>query len=147
MISEYLDNELTKEKEAFLFTHLSSCDECREEFKQQNLIQHEVKINQKEVNEKFEQRVFDSIIKREKHKTSTIFTKRVFASVPYAVSIILLIVSIYLFTQSANYLQQLQQVSSKIEEQDKLIKVLFNSIPVDENAINVQKPIIVSTKM
>jgi predicted anti-sigma-YlaC factor YlaD len=61
MIQEYLDGDLQKEKEAFLFTHLSSCPECREEFKQQNLIKTEVQIHQKEVSGKFEQRLFDSL--------------------------------------------------------------------------------------
>lgn len=61
MIYEYLDGELPKEKEAFLFIHLSNCVECREEFKQQNLIKHEVHIHQKEVSGRFEKRVFDSV--------------------------------------------------------------------------------------
>ena len=66
MISDYIDNELQKEKEGFLFTHLASCRDCREEFKLQNQMQHEVKVNQKEVSGKFEERIFNSIERREK---------------------------------------------------------------------------------
>jgi predicted anti-sigma-YlaC factor YlaD len=147
MIYEYLDGELPKEKEAFLFTHMANCVKCREEFKQQNLIKHTVQINQKEVSVKFEERLFKAVAGTKMKSMAPVSGIGIKTRVSYAVAVLLLVTSIILFSEGAGYKQQLQNVSYRIEEQNKLIKALFNSIPFDENAVNVQKPIIVSAKM
>lgn len=136
MISEYLDNELTKEKESFLFTHLSSCDECREEFKMQNSIQYEVKIHQKEVSEKFEQKVFDSIQNREKPFIQKWFTKPTPAYINYVLGIVIVVITLFSFLQlnslrnDLNNFQEKYEVAfDKIQFQAQQINLMMNSIP------------------
>ncbi len=148
MISDYLDNELPKEKEGFLFTHLATCSDCREEFKQQQLIQHEVKVNQKEVSEKFEERVFSTISHNYKVINTRILTQKSFIAISSIAAIFLLIASIFLYAQSTKFQKRLQDASKQIDFQNRAIKALMVTIPIDENAPNVIKPIIIrSTKL
>lgn len=136
MISEYIDNELTKEKEAFLFTHLSSCLDCREEFKVQNQIQNEVKKNQKEVSERFERRVFDSIQKKEQHLIKRWITKPTPAYINYALGIVVILITLFSFLQVSSLRKDLnnyqEMYSSSIKqtgEQAEMIKILLKSLP------------------
>lgn len=130
MISEYLDNELLKEKETFLFTHLFSCDGCREEFKVQNQIQNEVKKNQKEVSEKFEQRVFDSIANKKSESVPRNTARSVFISSSIAAIVIFLIAfSLFLFFQMSNYSKQLETATKQMSQQTELIRVLMHNVP------------------
>jgi len=91
MIFEYLDGELPGEKEALLFTHLASCSKCRDEFKQQSLLKNEVQIHQKEVSDKFEKRVFDSIKSENNSFINRIVSKKVPAYFSYMLGGIIII--------------------------------------------------------
>ena len=136
MISEYLDNELTKEKEAFLFTHLSSCMDCREEFKIQNSIQHEVKINQKEVNEKFEQRVFDSIQNKEQPFIKRWITRPTPAYINYVLGIVVIVITLFSFLQLSslrsdlnNFQEKYESAFEKIQFQAQQINLMMSNMP------------------
>lgn len=76
MINDYIDGELEKEKEAFLFSHIAECHSCREEFKQQSKIKHEVIINQKEVSPQFEERIFRAIKRKETTSIKKYFNRQ-----------------------------------------------------------------------
>src|ERR1035437_8466221 len=144
MISEYFDNQLPKGKESFLFTHLSTCGDCRIEFILQNRIQHEVKINQKDVSERLEEKVFATITKKSQEKISLTFRNRMLVSISYTAAIVFIIVATFFFVQSINYRQEIKTISERLDIQEKMFKKYYNSNQPDENAINVQKAIIVS---
>lgn len=146
MISEYLDNELSKENEGYLFTHLASCKSCREELKRQSLFQNNLLLQQKEIRERQEERIFNSILKRENSITPPSSKIRFVNWVTYAAAFTLLLAAVYFSSQASNYQKRLEKESIKIEEQGELIRILFDSLPIDENSLNVQKPIIVSAK-
>ncbi|MBI5731014.1 MAG: zf-HC2 domain-containing protein [Ignavibacteriales bacterium] len=136
MISEYLDNELAKEKEAFLFTHLSSCDECREEFKMQNSIQYEVKIHQKEVSEKFEEKVFDSIQKKEQPFIKRWITKPTPAYINYVLGFVIIMITIFSFLQLSSlrhdlnsYQERYEAAFDKIQFQAQQINLMMSNMP------------------
>ncbi len=154
MISEYLDNELTKEKEAFLFTHLSSCDECREEFKQQNLIQHEVKINQKEVNEKFEQRVFDSIQNKEQPIIKRWITRPTPVYVNYLLGVVIIVITLFSFLQLSSlrydlndYQQSYIESVTEIQSKTNQINFIMNSLPTATVTQKIENIVVVKAKI
>jgi predicted anti-sigma-YlaC factor YlaD len=139
MISYYIDNELAQEKEGFLFTHLSTCSNCREEFKQQNQIQHEVKIHQKEVSEKFEERVFSSIQQKNKTFTHRWITKPTPAYINYLLGIVILAITVFSFLQLNslrydlnNFQERYKSAFEIIQFQTQQINLMMNSIPAVE---------------
>ncbi|NJD22490.1 MAG: zf-HC2 domain-containing protein [Melioribacter sp.] len=136
IISEYIDNELTKEKEAFLFTHLSSCTDCREEFKMQNSIRYEMEINQKEVSEQFERRVFESIQKQEQPLIKSWITKSTPAYINYALGFVIIIISLFSFLQLGSlkddlkgFQEKYEAAFEKIQFQTQQINLMMNSMP------------------
>jgi predicted anti-sigma-YlaC factor YlaD len=139
MISDYLDNELPKEKEGFLFTHLSTCSDCREEFKQLQLIQHEVKVNQKEVGEKFEKRMFGSLSGRKMSFSQRWITKPTPVYVNYALGLVIIVITLFSFLQLSSlkydlnifqlrYEASLQQMNYQASQ----MYLMMNSMPAVE---------------
>ncbi len=143
MISEYLDNELTKEKEVLLFTHLSTCHECREEFKQQNTIQQEVKLHQKEVGVSFEERIFSSIRYQKESTTRRWITKQAPAYINYVLGIVIIVITLISFFQfrsikgDLNYLEvRYENALERILYQTHQINLMMNNMP----AIQITTP-------
>jgi len=148
MISSYLDNELPKEEEAFLFTHISSCPECREEFKKQNLINHKIQSRQIEVPPELDSRIFDTLKGRKSPAVLPSAGRPVLSYLNYflsAVIVMLIIFSIVQLTQNANYQTQLRNVETQIEKQNKLINSLILNPNDEEKAPNLIKPIIIKS--
>lgn len=139
MISEYLDGELCKEKEAFLFTHLSSCGDCREEFKIQNSIQHQTKINQMEVSEKFEKKLFSGIEKEEKTFAHRFITKPTPVYINYLLGAIVIAITLFSFMQTASLRNELfafqmryENSLQQINYQSMQMYNMMNSLPAVE---------------
>ncbi len=138
-ISCYLDGELKKETEAFLFSHLSTCLECREEFKIQNSIQHQTKIHQLDVSEKFEKRLFASIEEGEKTFAQKWITKPTPVYINYLLGVILIVITLFSFMQVSslrydlNGFQQRYEASlQQINYQAMQMYNLMNSMPAVE---------------
>jgi hypothetical protein len=141
MISEYLDNELTKEREGFLFTHLSSCSDCREELKKQLQIQHQVKLNQKEVSSRFEERIFYSMSNK-KHHSPKIFAKPLPAYISYALGFVVVLISLFSYLQINQLTRDLNIFANRYEQtiqqmnyQASQMNLMMNSMP----AVNIQQ--------
>lgn len=136
LISEYLDNELPKEKEGFLFTHLSACSECRVELKKQMQIQNQVKINQKEVSSRFEERIFNSIRNDKPKHSPQIFVKPLPAYVSYALGLVLLVLALFSYLQINQLTRDLNIFANKYEQtiqqmnyQASQMNLMMNSMP------------------
>ena len=135
MISEYIDNELPKGEEGYLFTHLANCSDCREEFKAQNQIQHEVKIYQKEVSAKFEQKVFNSVREKRTTFTQRWITKPVPVYVNYVLGAVLIVITLFSFLQLSSLKYDLNSFQvkysnsmQKVNEQTEIVKILLKSL-------------------
>lgn len=115
MIYEYLDGELPKGKEAFLFTHMAGCSDCREEFKQQSLIKNEVQINRKDVPVNFENRVFDSIKSNNKTFIQKYVTKQIPVYFNYMLGGIIIIIVLLSFLQIGSLRADLNDFKGKYE--------------------------------
>jgi len=139
MISEYLDGELAKEKEAFLFTHLSACSECREEFKIQNSIQNQTKVNQREVSDRFEKRLFSTIENRNKTFAHRWITKPTPVYFNYLLGVIVVAITLFSFLQTASlrnelYAFQLRYENSLLQINYQAMQMynMMNSLPAVE---------------
>ena len=134
MISEYLDNELDKGKEGILFSHLSKCSECREEVETQNLIQNKIKLHQKEVSERFEEKIYSSI-KNKMHVQAPV-AKRAYIyssyTLAFVVSVIALI-SFLMFSSIKSDLNKLEQkygaAVERIQFQNQQLNLMMRNMP------------------
>jgi predicted anti-sigma-YlaC factor YlaD len=135
-ISEYLDNELSKEKEIVFFTHISGCPDCREEFKHQNLIQHTIKLHQHEVTSRLEQKIFNSL---KQEKKSSIY-KWIALPVPVYINCILgmviIIIALFSFLQLSALRNDLSDIRAKyhtalegIQYQSQQMDLLMSNMP------------------
>lgn len=136
MISLYLDNELPKEQEAFLFTHLSSCPKCREEFKQQNLIQHEIKINKKKVPEKLEERIFNSVKKKQTPSFQNLLTRPIPVYFSYLLGVVLIVIVLFSYLQISalrhdlnNFQDRYDSALQRIQLQTQQMNLMMSNMP------------------
>ncbi len=96
MLHKYLDNELSKEQESFLFTHLAQCEECKTNFKALNRVHYEFRKDESDIPEQLEQRIFNTIRKRKSYTHTNSFTKRLPAYFVYGYGILLTIFSVFM---------------------------------------------------
>lgn len=133
LINEYFDGELNKEKEIFLFTLLSQNEEGREYFKKLNILRNVLNENSQEVPFELEERIFRSIGKFE-NKNEKVFTaKNIFVFGSYALAIILIIVSIFLFNEVNNYKDEVDEALEIVKAKSETVDLLLNNtLPVAE---------------
>lgn len=147
IINQYFDNELTKAEEILLFTQLSQDDEAREYFKQQNLLKTTTEQSIEEYPEELDEEIFaqlkreDAIVKPAQNKST------IFAAISYGFALVLLVVSIFFFSESMQYRNKLEVTSQQVNQQNQLIQVLYNTLPQAEVVEKVQNEIIVTSQM
>jgi len=139
VISDYLDGEFSKEQESFLFTHLASCSDCREDFKIQSSIQHTTKTNMKEVPESFEKKLFAGIEKEEKTFANRWITKPTPVYFNYILGVVILALTLFSFYQISTLRYDLNVFQSRYETSLQQINYqsmqmynMMNSLPAIE---------------
>jgi len=134
MIDEYLDGELNKEKENYLFSVLSSDKDAREYFKQMNRLKIFVGAGAENYPDSLDRK----IQKRINSSTSSfksIFTgKNILYYTAYAVILILLFAGYILFDKYDFQKEQLTAARQTISQQKELIELITTG---DENQIIV----------
>jgi len=129
LINLYFDGELDKGKEAFLFTELSQSSEGREYFKQLSRIKTSIDESLEDFPEELDERILRSVSRTSEKKFSFFTGQRLFASVSYAVAVVLIILSGYLFMKVSTYQKKVDTLSQQMNFQTKTIQMLFNSLP------------------
>lgn len=136
MINEYLDNELPKGKDGVLFTHLSTCSECRDEFRQQNLIQHELMLHKLKVPDSLEERIFNSIKQRNRVSPSVMLAKPIPVYISYILGIVILTLMIFSYFQisalryEVNIFQDnYESAMERIQIQTQQMNLIMNNMP------------------
>ncbi len=130
LINEYFDNELSKEKEVLLFTQLSQNKEAREYFKNMNFLNSAVRETSEKFPDELEQKILFGIKNKIERKNPFFTNKNFFAVASYALSVVLIVISIYFFNQSLNYKERVETTMSYISSQNEKIDLLMNTIPV-----------------
>lgn len=146
-IDMYFDGELGREEEAFLFTALSSDPEAREYFKRSSTLKNIIQNESKEFPENLEARIFGSISDRNEKNFFSHFNKNLFAVISTAAAILLIMISVYFYSLTARYESQLNNSLKQINTQNKLIDMLYNSMPPAEVKAAIDYKVIVTDKL
>lgn len=131
LINQFLDGELEKKRERELFEVLAHDEECREYFKQVNLIKSVAHEDHVEFPGDLEERIMYSVgTLSEKQKKTSFFGNRIFAFAAYAAAIILIAVSVHLITITSIYKRDLEITRTQlIKKENSLDKFLYNMLP------------------
>jgi hypothetical protein len=147
IINQYFDNELSKSEEIILFTQLSQNDEARAYFKDMNLLRTTVESSFAEYPDRLDEKIFSQLKREEPTPTLRINRSRIFEMVSVGFAILLLAISFFFYNESMQYRNKLEVTSQQVNQQNKLIKVLFNTLPQAEVRGKVDNEIIVTSQM
>lgn len=147
LINLYFDGELDKGREAFLFTELSQSPEGREYFKQLSRIKTSIDESLEDFPEELDERILRSVSRTSENKFSFFTGQRLFASVSYAVALILIVLSGYLFMKVSTYQEKVDNLSQQMNFQTKTIQMLYNSLPVAEVTAEFSNKVIITSDL
>lgn len=147
IINQYFDNELTKAEEVILFTQLSEDEDAREYFKQMNLLRNVTDASSKDYPQYLDAKILSNIQIEETPKINNWFSKNIFSAISYAVALVLLALSIFFYTESLQYRNMLKLTNQQVEQQNKLIQVLYNTLPPTIVTEKVKNEIIITPQM
>ena len=117
LINRYFDNELEREEEIFLFTQLSQVEEAREYFKQMNVLSENVKNTFVEFPLELEEEILNETVSGVERRKKFNFNIPTFLG--YAFSVVLLIISLVIYTQSIEYKKDIEMNIQQINQQSK----------------------------
>ncbi len=146
-INLFVDGELDKEKEPILFTQLSQNDEARDYLKQVNMIRSAVDKTAEEFPVELEERIYSSIRKTEENKNLKFSLPKIFMGFSYAMAIILIFASVFLFSKMNDYKNNLEAMARQIGAKNQMIETLFNSLPPALVNSKITNPVIVRAKI
>lgn len=141
LINRYFDNELDKSEEVFLFTQLSQEENAREYFKQINVLSENMKNTFEEFPIGLEEEILNTTVarigKREK------FSFNFQSIIGYAFSVVLLIISLFIYTQSIEYKKDIEMNIMQISQQNKMLEMMFNALPPTEVRAKFEDEIVI----
>ena len=147
IINQYFDNELTKGEEIVLFSQLSQNDEARNYFKDMNLLRTTTESSFVEYPEKLDEKIFSQLKTEEPTRVLRINRSRVFEVVSIGFAIILLAISFFFYNESMQYRNKLEVTSQQVNQQNRMIQILFNTLPQAEVRGTLENTIVVTPKM
>lgn len=145
MINEFLDGELPKEKENYLFTALGNDEEAREYFKKLNSIKLVVSDSAEDFPSSLEESIFTELKTTHKKSQNTFFAKNRVSFLTYALTVLILIMSYFFYDQYNYQKDQLEIAQKQMNQQEQLIEFIMNNQlppvtvePDSENEIIIQ---------
>ncbi len=141
LINRYFDNELDKSEEVFLFTQLSQVEEAREYFRQMNVLSENVKSTFAEFPLELEEEILNATVTEVEGKKR--FSFNIQSLFGYAFSVVLLIISLIIYTQSIEYKKDIEMNIQQINQQNKMLEMMFNALPPTEVKAKFDNEIIV----
>lgn len=147
LINDYFDGELEKSKEPILFSMLSNDEDARNYFKQMNSLKTNIPFTMEEIPYDLEKKILYTVAERNTKSVFNFSRTNIFAFASYAATIILLVLTIFLFIQTQDYKNTIQKVSGQIENQKEEIQLLINSLPAAEVTTKYDNPIIVKANL
>jgi len=152
LIQEFHDGELPRGNEAFLFTHLSSCGNCREFLKMLNLSSSEIKHETAVFPSSLDKKVLRSAAAIEERKS--FLTRNIPAYVTYTLTLILIGFLFFSLSSSSDQKRELRQVINILNEQNKLVdeqnkqlQMLMNGLPEASVTSELENKIIINANM
>lgn len=126
MIDEYLDGELSNEKEPILFSELSASKEARNYFRQLQLLKLSAKSAEEEYPAFLDARILNSFKKVPEHKP---YFNRVITYAASATAVILIVLTFLIYGEVREYKTRVAELDLKVKEQYNTIEMLYNSLP------------------
>ena len=143
MIDLYLDGELKKDQELFLFTRLAADDEAREYFNQLNSIKAAIPGSAEEFPEDLDERILGTISSENSSHRFHFSNNKLLLAVSLAASVVLLLFSTYLFLRIDSYHEKVNDLSQQVKLQSQTIEMLYNSLPGIEVESSLKNAIII----
>jgi hypothetical protein len=147
LIDIYFDGELKKDKEIYLFSELSANSEARKYFKRCNALKNMIQSGKEEFPNILDEKILRKVGDIGENSFLSFMSRNVHAIVSYAVTVVLIVVSLYLYSQSGNYKERLHETTFQIKTQNKLINMLYNSLPTAEVKTTVDYKVIVTDEL
>ncbi|MGE5352360.1 MAG: zf-HC2 domain-containing protein [Syntrophothermus sp.] len=147
MISQFNDGSLETEKEAFIFTHMSVCPECRAFLKSVNTLSFSAQTEEFYFPPELDEKIISSTGKKKKEKHVNIFTMKYPAYVPFSFGAALILLLFLLFKSTVEYRQELHEAMDNMQQQNKQIQMILNSYPEIQVRPKQVNEIIVTKKL
>lgn len=127
LINQYFDNELSKEKESFLFSTLAENITAREYFNRLHLLKSTLSETIEEFPDSLDESILSSLPKEniKSFSSNNIF----FIGAASAFSVIFLFTTLFFYYQINNYKRDVENLSEKINKQNQTIEMLYYNIP------------------
>ena len=147
IINQYFDNELSKGEEVILFTQLSQNQAGREYFKEMNSLKNIVGSSLEDFPDSLDQKIFSKISSIKNNLPFYHGRTKIFTSLSYVFALLLLVISIFFYSQSVQYKERIEMTYEQVNQQNKMINVLLNTLPQAEVRAEFANEIIVTPKM
>ena len=147
IINKYFDGESSREEETFMFTQLSLDENARKYFKSLNFLKNTVEETKEDFPNKLDEKLLLSLTNMEESKLNYRKNFNLPASIAYVISVILLIILLSFRSELSDYKENLNLQMQQVNHQNKMIELLFNSLPPAIVSAKLKNPIIVTPKL
>ncbi len=143
LIDEYLDGEIDKAAEKELFDSLATNEDLRQYFRNILTLKNSLKLTAEQVPVSVDKNILNLVKpKTELKKVEHFNYKFAFA---LGFSACLLLISLYLFNKNMEINSEITQAVNRINEQDRKMEMIINSIPYAEIKPVYYKEIIIQS--
>jgi hypothetical protein len=143
LINEYLDGEIDKSAEKDLFISLSENENLRQYFSNMITLKKSIKLTEESVPFSIERNILNKIT--QKSESNNVHNNNYKFAFALGFALCLLLISIYLFNRNIEINNQIHQAFNKINEQDKKLEIILNSVPSAEIKPVYYKEIIINS--
>jgi len=131
-IHDFLENELDKENQKLLFSHLSECENCGNYLTTAVSVSRVINEDKDFFPASLEEQIFNNLPKEKTSIFENFLTVKLPAYFAYALVAIVLLLSFTLLSEVNKYKDELHQTSVQLKEQKRTVELLFNTLPTVE---------------
>lgn len=140
MVERYFDGELGNSEEKELFIILSANDEARNYFKQNHLLNSLAGEMQEDFPQELEKNILSGTILAERKR---FFGQKIRPLLVYASIAVFFMLSLFFYNEANGYKENIARITNRIENQDRTIRRLLNSMPAAEVEARFSNEIII----
>lgn len=126
---EFLENELKKEDQKSLFSHLGECKLCRDYFSAAATINQTIVEDKSLFPASLDEEILSQLPKEKSFRFEDFFTIKIPAYFAYVLVAIVILLSLTLLNEVNQYKHELHQTELQLNEQKRTVELLFNSLP------------------
>jgi len=131
-IHEFLENELKKEDQKLLFSHLGECEVCRDYFSTASTIRQTIVEDKNLFPASLDEEIYLQLPKKKSFAFEDFFSVKIPAYFAYVLLAMVILLSLTLFNEVNQYKNELHQTALQLKEQKRTVELLFNSLPAVE---------------